>query len=67
MKKLSFIWSKKVTKVIFFQEQLDRAVEAKDDVLEAEAYGNLGIAKIHLGRHDEAIGNFNHLDMLKSG
>ena len=39
-----------------YQEQLERAIEAKDEVLEAEAYGNLGVAKIHLGRHDEAIG-----------
>jgi len=32
--------------------------EAKDDYLEAEAFGNLGVAKIHLSRHDEAISFF---------
>ena len=47
-----------------YQEQLERALEAKDEVLEAEAYGNLGVAKIHLGRHDEAIGTILNQPLL---
>ena len=41
-----------------FQEQLDKSKEVKDAFMEATAFGNLGIAKMNLSRHEEAIGCF---------
>lgn len=40
----------------FFQEQLERAQELQDCALEAQAYGNLGIAKLNMGHYEDAIG-----------
>lgn len=39
-----------------FQEQLERAQELQDCALEAQAYGNLGIAKLNMGHYEDAIG-----------
>ena len=38
-----------------YTEQLERAREVRDPSLEATALGNLGVAKLNLGRHEEAI------------
>lgn len=42
--------------VFLFQEQLERAQELQDCALEAQAYGNLGIAKLNMGHYEDAIG-----------
>lgn len=40
-----------------FQEQLDRAKELKESAgVEAQALGNLGIARLNMGHYEEAIG-----------
>ena len=41
-----------------FQEQLERARELKDELGEAQAYGNMGITRMNLSHFEEAIGNF---------
>lgn len=41
---------------LFLQEQLERAQELQDCALEAQAYGNLGIAKLNMGHYEDAIG-----------
>lgn len=40
-----------------YQEQLDRAQELQDCGIEAQAYGNLGIARLNKGQYEDAIGN----------
>lgn len=45
-----------------FQEQLERAQELQDCALEAQAYGNLGIAKLNMGHYEDAIG---YLEQVK--
>ena len=41
-----------------FQEQLERARELKDDLGEAQAFGNMGITRMNLSHFEEAIQNF---------
>ena len=41
-----------------FQEQLERARELKDELGEAQAYGNMGITRMNLSHFEEAIQNF---------
>ena len=47
-----------------FQEQLERARELKDNMGEAQAYGNMGITRMNLSHFEEAIQNFE--SQLKS-
>lgn len=39
-----------------YREQLERAQELQDCSLEAQAYGNLGIAKLNMAHYEDAIG-----------
>lgn len=41
-----------------YEEQLERAKETKDLVVEAQAFGNLGIARLNMGHFEDAIGYF---------
>ena len=54
-----------------YTEQLERAREVRDPSLEATALGNLGVAKLNLGRHEEAITCLDQqvkcLDQLSGG
>jgi tetratricopeptide (TPR) repeat protein len=45
-----------------YEEMLERAKELKDSVTEAQAYGNLGIARINMGSYEEA-GQFFELQL----
>ena len=44
-----------INSVKCYTEQLERAKEVGEPNLEATALGNLGVAKLNLGRHEEAI------------
>ena len=44
-----------INSVKCYTEQLERAREVRDPSLEATALGNLGVAKLNHGRHEEAI------------
>lgn len=46
-----------------FQEQLERAQELQDCALEAQAYGNLGIAKLNMGHYEDAIGYLEQVSL----
>lgn len=48
-----------------FQEQLERAQELQDCALEAQAYGNLGIAKLNMGHYEDAIGYLEQVRFKK--
>lgn len=39
-----------------YQEQLERAQDLHDSAVEAQAFGNLGIAKLNMRHYEEAIG-----------
>lgn len=39
-----------------YQEQLERAQDLQDSAIEAQAFGNLGIAKLNMCHYEEAIG-----------
>lgn len=41
-----------------YEEQLDRAKELRDSTIEAQAFGNLGIARLNMGHFEDAIGYF---------
>ena len=53
----NYVWSNEIENNLtftFFNQQK----EVKEPFLEASAFGNLGIAKMNLSRHEEAIGCF---------
>lgn len=47
-----------------YREQLERAQELQDCALEAQAYGNLGIAKLNMGHYEDAIGYLEQVQPL---
>lgn len=49
---------------LFLKEQLERAQELQDCALEAQAYGNLGIAKLNMGHYEDAIGYLEQVNII---